>query len=623
MKRILVWILVCGLFYGCGAGKALLAVDKVPVIVSLDLVNVKDDKVQVEIDPGTFISDIVSFRIPKTVPGTYSSDNYGKYIDSLIAIDNKGKELKVTRLDDNTWNIENGKNLDKIRYLVNDTYDTENKVADAVFSPAGTNILAGENFMLNLHGFIGYFNEYKEVPYNILVNKPTELVATTSLQQEANRKPDASWDSFLAKRYFDVIDNPILYARPNKETFKINDITVSLSLYSPNGTYKAIDLKERMEEMMIAQKAFLGDVDSTKEYNILLYLSQLNENDAQGFGALEHHTSTVVVLPESMSKDRLEQAMIDVVSHEFFHIVTPLSIHSKEIQYFDFNDPKMSQHLWMYEGTTEYFANLFQIQQNLIDEEEFYERIMQKVANAKGYDDAMSFTIMSKNILKEPYETNYANVYEKGALINMALDILIREKSNGQKGILWLMKQLSRKYGKDVPFEDDKLIDEIVDLTYPEVKIFFDNHVIGNTPIDYAKYFAKVGLASTKLKEQTGYFLDGDIPFIDVDTDNGNTIFVRNGIALNSFFIDLGIQGGDIIKTINGTAMNLESIRPIIGQSFAWTPETEIEMEILRNGEVLDIKGVVGSPTLDVTKIVPVDGISNDFSELRKAWLKG
>jgi predicted metalloprotease with PDZ domain len=51
--------------------------------------------------------------------------------------------------------------------------------------------------------------------------------------------------------------------------------------------------------------------------------------------------------------------MMDVVSHEFFHIVTPLSIHSKEIQDFDYNDPKMSQHLWMYEGVTEYFANLF------------------------------------------------------------------------------------------------------------------------------------------------------------------------------------------------------------------------------------------------------------------------
>jgi predicted metalloprotease with PDZ domain len=48
--------------------------------------------------------------------------------------------------------------------------------------------------------------------------------------------------------------------------------------------------------------------------------------------------------------------MMDVVSHEFFHIVTH-HIHSKEIQDFDYNDPKMS-HLWMYEGVTEYFANL-------------------------------------------------------------------------------------------------------------------------------------------------------------------------------------------------------------------------------------------------------------------------
>jgi predicted metalloprotease with PDZ domain len=45
--------------------------------------------------------------------------------------------------------------------------------------------------------------------------------------------------------------------------------------------------------------------------------------------------------------------------HMNFSYRTPLSIHSKEIQDFDYNDPKMSQHLWMYEGVTEYFANLF------------------------------------------------------------------------------------------------------------------------------------------------------------------------------------------------------------------------------------------------------------------------
>jgi predicted metalloprotease with PDZ domain len=78
----------------------------------------------------------------------------------------------------------------------------------------------------------------------------------------------------------------------------------------------------------------------------------------QRFWSSRAPTATTVVLPELMPKEELVKSMMDVVSHEFFHIVTPLSIHSKEIQDFDYNDPKMSEHLWMYEGVTEYFANL-------------------------------------------------------------------------------------------------------------------------------------------------------------------------------------------------------------------------------------------------------------------------
>ncbi len=622
MRRGVVFVFILFVLYGCVASKALVTIENVPIVVSLDLVNVKNDRVEVSVDPGAFVTDVVTFMIPKTVPGTYSSDDYGKYIQDLVALDYDGKVMGVKRTDDNTWRIGDGKRLDKITYWVNDTYDTEDEVTDAVFSPAGTNIVEGENFMLNLHGFVGYFDGYKEIPYAILVHKPTDLVATTTLPIESNRKPEASWDSFIAKRYFDVIDNPILYARPNVEVFQIRDIQVTLSVYSPNGTYKASDLRQRMQEMMTAQKAFLGDIDSTKEYAILLYLSEMGKPDAQGFGALEHHTSTVVVLPETMPQDRLEQAMVDVVSHEFFHIVTPLSIHSKEIKFFDFNDPKMSKHLWMYEGTTEYFANLFQIQQGLIDEMEFYERIMDKIVNSKTYDDAMSFTKMSENVLEPPFDANYGNVYEKGALINLCLDILIREKSNGEKGILWLMKELSKKYGKETPFEDSELIPEIVAMTYPEVGSFFNTHVIGNVPIDYSEYFAKVGLAMVQTDRQSGYFLDEENPYIDVDQTNGNLIFVRENIPLNTFFTNLGLMGGDVIKSINGTDITLESIRPIIGSSYSWTPETKINMEILRNGESLLVEGMAGISTIKVQELLPVQGVSMDFAKLRNAWLK-
>lgn len=622
MKKIAVLSLIGLVLYGCGSTKALVTADKSNIKTTIDLVNVVDDKVMVTIDPGAFTKDVVSFYIPKTVPGTYSTDNYGKYIEGFKAFDDKGNELPVTKSDDNTWNITSAKGLDKITYYVNDTYDTEAEVEEAVFSPAGTNIKKGDNYMLNLHGFVGYFDGLKEVPYELNIVKPEALVSTTSLKKKVEGETSTQSETFLAARYFDVIDNPILYAKPNTESFTINDITVTLSVYSPTGVYSAASLKPQMEEMVRAQKAFLGEIDGTKEYNILLYLSTLDGTDATGFGALEHHTSTVVVLPEQMPKPALDEAMKDVVSHEFFHIVTPLNVHSEEVQYFDFNDPKMSQHLWMYEGTTEYFANLFQIQQGLIDETEFYKRIMDKVNNAKSYDDAMSFTEMSANILEEPYEKNYANVYEKGALINMALDIRLRELSNGEKGVLWLMKGLSKKYGNNTPFKDDKLFDEIVAMTYPEIREFFVTHVIGQTPIDYNKFLAKVGLNTTNQENQSGYFLDGEVPFIDVDPADQNIVFIRKGITLNSFLESLGAQGGDIIKSINDTPITLEAIRTVIGQSFAWTPETDIKMVVERDGKEMSLEGKVGMPTLMVETIVPLVGLTGNEATIREAWLK-
>jgi predicted metalloprotease with PDZ domain len=618
-KTVLIFLTGLSLI-GCGASKNLVPASKMTMLTTIDLVDVVDDRVKVSLDPGAFTSDKVSFFIPKTVPGTYSEDNYGKYIQNFRAIDYKGNELSVSKSDDNTWDITNGKNLDRVTYEVNDTYDTEGEVAEAVFSPAGTNILKGENFMLNLHGFIGYFDGLKEVPYQITISTPADLSATTSLAKKVTK---AGVDIFEASRYFEVIDNPILYAKSSAESFEINGITVNLVLYSPNQVYKASDLKDRMQKMMDAQKSFLGEVNSTKQYNILLYLSTSGEDDASGFGALEHHTSTVVVLPEQMPLDRLEQAMVDVVSHEFFHIVTPLSVHSKEIQYFDFNNPKMSEHLWMYEGTTEYFANLFQIQQGLITETDFFKRIMDKINNAKRYDDDMSFTVMSKNILVAPYKENYANVYEKGTLINMALDITLRELSKGEKGVLWLLKELSKKYGDQVPFEDAALIGEITTMTYPEVGEFFKTHVIGNAPIDYSYYLSKVGLAITEVEQESGYFLNGDVPYIDVDQDNNNAIYVREGIALNTFFIDLGAKGADVIKAIDGVEISLETIRPIIGASFGWSPDKEIQMMVEREGQQLILTGTVGTPMVKLETIVPMDDATAEQVALRNVWMKG
>ncbi|MFO8146829.1 MAG: peptidase M61 [Bacteroidota bacterium] len=624
MKKLIYFMAVLTVTYSCKTTQDLEKITPQPIVVNLDLVNVENDKVKVTIDPGKLTGAQTTFYIPKTVPGTYSVDNYGKFIENLKAFDYLGKELLVAKKDDSSWLIDNAENMDKITYWVNDSYDVEGE--EGIFSPAGTNIEKDKNFMLNLHGFVGYFENMTEQPYKLVINRPTGLIAGTSLQVSHSTteqgSPGTTIDSYNTKRYFEVVDNPIMYAEPDTTSINIQGMKVLLNVYSPNEVYSTKDIKAGIEEMISAQKEFLGEIDNTSRYAILLYLSDPEEMDARGFGALEHHTSTVVVLPETMPLDALKTTMTDVVSHEFFHILTPLNIHSNEIHYFDYNEPKMSKHLWMYEGVTEYFANLFQVNQNLISNDEFYNRISDKIESSKNFNDSIPFTTMSENILEEPYKSDYYNVYLKGALIGMALDIRLRELSNGDMGILDMMKKLSEKYGKNKPFEDDALIPAIVSITYPEIQNFFDTYVSGTTPIPYAEFLEKVGVNYENTEVNTSYFIKGQIPYIDGDPETG-ALFFRKNIALNSFLEQLGIENGDIIKSVNDTEYTIENVYELVMKSQSWTEGEDIKMTILRDGEELVLTGKIIQPTDNQIKLREADLPGNHPKvQLRKAWLK-
>ena len=599
-----------------------------PIATSLDLTKVENDKVPVIINPGRFNIDNVTYRLPKVVQGTYAISNFGKYVDDFKAYDYKGNELSVVKTDDNTWTIANAKQLDKITYLVNDTFDMEVEGGigkEQPFSPSGTNI-EPDNYVLNLHGFIGYFDSLKNNQYTVNVTAPVDFVRSSALQ-ETGSSTSADGKSittnYIAPRYFDVTDNPMMYGNLNVEEFKVGDIKIVLSVYSPNKVHSATSLKPAMLKMMEAQKKFLGDINSTPRYDIFLYLSDGSEGSPKGFGALEHHKSTVVVMPEDYSTEDLDEGMIDVVSHEFFHIVTPLSVHSEDIHYFDYNNPTFSKHLWMYEGVTEYFATLFQVDQGLVTEGEFYSKIYDKIQHSLQLDDTMSFTVMSENVIDKPYSDQYLNVYQKGALIGMCIDILMREESNGQRGILSLMKELSNKYGVNKPFDDDKLIDEITAMTYPEIGQFLTTHVVGTTPINYTDFFEKVGLEVVEDdKVETNFILNGSDLIIAGNQQYG-TIFFTEAVKENSFWNDLGVQSGDIIKNINGTDITMQNANTILQQVFMWSVGEEVNVKLSRGGEDIEIKTTTVQSYTKGEVLKAKEDATKQQVDLREAWLKG
>lgn len=615
MRKIVYSLAIAALLWSCKPSENIVSnVTKNEVEVQIDLNGIKDDKVMVTVLPPAIKSEKITYHIPKIIPGTYSEDDYGKFLENVKAYDSKGNALSVAKTDDNSWTISDAKKLAKLTYWVNDTYDIES--THDIFSPAGSNIEAGKNIMLNTHAFVGYFKEFLDVPYQVNITHPATLWGATSMTDT-----DASdtKDIFTVSKYSELVENPIMYSKPDYTTFTVNGMEILIAVYSPNGVVTAESITPEMKTMMTAQKNFLGKFNSTKKYSVLIYLSDTSRNDAHGFGALEHPTATTVVMPEAMPKEQLAEQLKDVVSHEFFHIVTPLTIHSKEIQFFDYNKPKMSEHLWMYEGVTEYFANLFQVNQGLISEDEFYERMATKIANASTMDDTMPFTKMSSMVLQKPYKEQYQNVYEKGALIAMCLDIQIRQDSNGQRGILDLMQKLSNEYGTKKAFDDSELFDKIESLTSPEVRKFLDTYVAGPTPIPYDVYFAKMGVTKAMTKVTGNAFLKGMEPNFSINPAT-KEIFILAGSEKLDFYKNLGVKDADILLEVNGTKYNLDNVYDMIMGSLTWKENDPITVKVKRNGKEIQLKGTIKLPSEEVEGYQATDASK---AKLKEAWLKG
>ena len=623
MKKIILLSLISLIFNSCGTIRFSKEKDakKTNIVSKLDLNNIVEDRIPVEINPGKFNKDTVVYKMPRVVQGTYSVSNFGRFVKNFKPISYSGKVLDFSSEDINTWKIFNANNLDKIIYEVEDTFDIENSEDDIPFSPAGTNI-EDDNFMLNLFAFIGYFESLQKNSYELIVSSNEDYKKSSALKlvsQESNAKGFID-SKYFANRYFDIADNPMMYGDLDVEEFMVEDIKIVLSVYSPNKNHTAKSLVKTVEKMMFAQKKYLGSIDSTSRYDIFLYLSDDKEDSPTGLGALEHHNSTVVVLSDSFSEEMLAKSMIDIVAHEFFHILTPLSVHSEDIHYFDYDKPTFSKHLWMYEGVVEYFAQHFQVNKNLINKEEFYEVIMDKIRLSNRYDDFMSFTNMSENVLDEPYASNYYNVYQKGALIGMCLDIIIRSESNGEKGILWVMRQLSNKYGKQKPFKDDLLFDEIISLTYPSVKLFFENHVQGNIPINYNDFFEKVGLKVVEGKVKTNFMRSGGGLIFKAGEDNDKIYFGSN-VANNSFWSDQGVVNDDLLISIDNVQVTMENVNTILRNIYEWEPGRDIYVVYERDGEKREIKTkLVQSYMKDKVIIEPSD-LSDQKKIILNSWL--
>ncbi len=311
---------------------------------TIDLNKSSDDKFWVELATPRVKSKTIVFHLPKTVPGTYSNDDYGYFANNVKAFDSKGNELKVSRIDDNSWQIEDANRLDRITYQVDDTFDDRTRKAK-VFEPTGSSVQHDTAYVLNTYTVMGYLTGMEELPYSLTVKHKPDFYGSTALK---DLDQAADQDVFTSINYHDIADNPILYTRPDTTTIRVGGADILISVYSPNKLISSAFLATKLDSLTRAQVSYLGGKLPVSKYAYLIYLFD-KQPLSNASGALEHSYSSLYSLSES-NPEIFAQNFKDVAAHEFFHILTPLNVHAEEIQYFDFTVPKMSEHLWLYEG---------------------------------------------------------------------------------------------------------------------------------------------------------------------------------------------------------------------------------------------------------------------------------
>jgi len=588
-----------------------------PYRFNLNLTQVQNDRLQVTLQVPEIKQTEIIYNMPKMVPGTYAVYDFGKYLTDFKAFDKKGRALPVQQLDKNRWKISKANTLDRVTYWVDDTFDNTKK-EEIVFEPAGTNIEESKIFLLNTHGFIGYFDGLKQIPYELTITKPQQFYGSTPLKAV---KTTPTADTYQINNYMELVDAPLMYNVPDTAMLKIGGADVLVSVYTTKPEIKSDLIASNIKEILEAQKNYLGGTLPVEKYAFLIYVDDAY-NISGSYGALEHSYSSVYYLPP-FTATQIANQIRSIAAHEFFHVVTPLSIHAEQIGDFDYINPAMSKHLWLYEGVTEYFATHVQVNQKLLSPEEYLTKLRSYITGSLKYNDTLPFTVMSKGAL-DVHENQYGNVYQKGALIGLALDIKLRELSAGKYGLRNLMNDLAKTYGKNRSFKDEELFDKIAALTYPEIREFFRLYVEGSNKLPYQDIFKTVGITyqpqatemiNTFGKVETAVNKDGKI--VLAGTDN-----------MNSFGKKMGYQRGDIIQEINGQEVTAANASQVIAKQVTNAAVgADLEVVVNRtdaNGKLITkrLKGKVTQTPVETAHLLRLDANATEKQkQLLEAWL--
>ncbi|MCB9209773.1 MAG: peptidase [Ignavibacteriales bacterium] len=579
--------------------------DSPKIRYNIDVTDYSDDLFHVTVNVNNLTAQNSIYNMAATAPGTYQTLNFGRFVKTFSAFDKDGKMLNVEKISTNKWKIENPEKLNKIEYDIEDSFDagvTEYPVAPMCGSGIENDFIA-----INTFSVLGYFEGLQTNPIELTLDYNPDWSIGTAL-------PIKEGNIYYAETFDHLADSPILMGKLTfAETF-VDDISVQTFVYSSDTSVTASKILGLAEDVLQSASGFIG-YSPVKEYKFLMCLvdeETFIRNKLYGGGALEHSYSSFYVMP--VNGEHLG-GMRSTMAHEFLHILTPLYLHSEIIHTYNFETPTPSQHIWLYEGVTEWASDIMQLRGGLIDSDRYMELISQKLRMNEHFDSTLSLQEMALNSFSQSGYGSFLNFYERGAVTASLLDIRLLELSNGKKGLREVFLNLLEKYGKYKPFSEENFFDVFVEESYPEIKDFIDKYITGSESLPYKEYYKKIGYDYIPIRVS-----ENSRPSIGTNVGmNDDMQLVTMGV--NDEAKSWGLQDGDIILSLFDTQITMESVREIFGKISSMNVGDPFVLKVKRGEEEIEINGTL-QQRMEKHIFVPIENLTEDQKKFREIWSK-
>jgi predicted metalloprotease with PDZ domain len=355
----------------------------------------------------------------------------------------------------------------------------------------------------------------------------------------------------LTARGYDVlVDAPVEMGKFDE--FDFDDAGVRYRVVVDGSDWSVQKLGGALQSLVAYETKLMGGAPFP-EY---LFIFHIGPGDEVGGGGMEHANSTAIAAGSG-------ESATSVAAHEFFHAWNVKRIRPQSLEPVDFTKEQYTRALWFAEGVTSTYASYALERTQIWTRTQFYDDY------ANEFDDldsrparlwqSVEQSSLDAWLEKYPlYRRPEASIsyYNKGKIIGLLLDIVIRGATDNHKSLDDVMRALNDQYAKQGRFYRDSAGIRAVaeQVCTCQLGDFFARYVSGTDEIPYADFLLKAGWL---LKKETRVF--ADLGFWPGRSPGGSVIVAQ--VSPGGPAESAGLHEGDLVIALNSSPLPRNLIR--------------------------------------------------------------